>query len=44
MERRIQMIELKDIDKTFSDIHAIDHISGTIHNGMIFGLIQTSTP
>lgn len=42
MERRIQMIELKDIDKTFSDIHAIDHISGTIHNGMIFGLIGSN--
>ncbi|HJC37815.1 MAG TPA: ABC transporter ATP-binding protein [Candidatus Mediterraneibacter faecigallinarum] len=36
------MIELKNLDKTFHDIHAVDHISGTIRDGMVFGLIGSN--
>ena len=36
------MIELKDLDKTFNDIHAADHITGTIQDGMVFGLIGSN--
>ena len=28
------MIELREADKTFRDIHAADHISTTIQDGM----------
>lgn len=36
------MIELKNIDKTFRDVHAIDHISATIHDNLIFGLVGSN--
>lgn len=36
------MIELKNIDKTFQGIHAIDHISASIKDGMIFGLVGSN--
>lgn len=36
------MIELNNIDKTFRNIHAIDHISGKIDEGMVFGLIGSN--
>ena len=36
------MIELKNLDKTFRDIHAVDHISGSIREGMVFGLIGSN--
>ena len=36
------MIELKDLDKTFHDIHAADHVTGTIRDGMVFGLIGSN--
>ena len=36
------MIELKNLDKTFQDIHAADHISGSIRDGMVFGLIGSN--
>ena len=36
------MIELKGLDKTFNDIHAADHITGTIQDGMVFGLIGSN--
>ena len=32
------MIELKDLDKTFQNIHAVDHVTGVIREGMVFGL------
>lgn len=36
------MIELKNLNKTFNDIHAVDHITGTIRDGMVFGLIGSN--
>lgn len=36
------MIELKNLDKTFQDIHAADHISGSIRDSMVFGLIGSN--
>ena len=36
------MIEMKELDKTFEDIHAVDHITGTIRDGMVFGLIGSN--
>ena len=36
------MIELKDLDKTFHNIHAVDHVTGTIREGMVFGLIGSN--
>lgn len=36
------MIELKNLDKTFQDVHAIDHISATIHDNLIFGLVGSN--
>ena len=36
------MIELKDLNKTFNDVHAADHITGTIRDGMVFGLIGSN--
>lgn len=36
------MIELKDVDKTLGGIHASSHISGTIREGMVFGLIGSN--
>ena len=36
------MIEFKNLDKTFHDIHAVDHISGTIRDSMVFGLIGSN--
>ncbi len=36
------MIETRDITKTFDDIRAVDHISLTIRNGMVFGLIGSN--
>lgn len=36
------MIELKDLDKTFHNIHAVDYVTGTIREGMVFGLIGSN--
>ena len=36
------MIELKNIDKTFQNIHAIDHVTASISEGMIFGLVGSN--
>lgn len=36
------MIELKNVDKTLGDIHAVNHISGTIREGLVFGLIGSN--
>lgn len=36
------MIELKTLDKTFQMIHASDHITATIPDGMVFGLIGSN--
>ena len=36
------MIELKDLDKTFHNIHDVDHVTGTIREGMVFGLIGSN--
>ncbi|HJB94312.1 MAG TPA: ABC transporter ATP-binding protein [Candidatus Mediterraneibacter intestinigallinarum] len=36
------MIELNDLDKTFHNIHAVDHVTGTIREGMVFGLIGSN--
>lgn len=41
-ERRIQMIELKDVDKSFQDIHALNHVTSIIQEGMVFGLIGSN--
>lgn len=38
------MIELKTLDKTFQMIHASDHITATIPDGMAFGLIGQTEP
>ena len=38
----INMIELREADKTFRDIHAADHISTTMQDGMVFGLIGSN--
>ena len=36
------MIELNNIDKHFRDIHAADHITASIKEGMIFGLVGSN--
>ena len=36
------MIELKNVDKTLGGVHAVDHVSGTIREGMVFGLIGSN--
>ena len=36
------MIELKNVDKTLGGVHAVDHVSGTIWEGMVFGLIGSN--
>lgn len=36
------MIELNNIDKTFQNIHALDHITASIKEGMIFGLVGSN--
>lgn len=36
------MIELKNVDKTFRNIHAVDHVTGTVREGMVFGLIGSN--
>ncbi len=36
------MIELKDVDKSFQDIHALNHVTSTIQEGMVFGLIGSN--
>ena len=36
------MIELKDVDKKFPDVHAVDHITTSIRDGMVFGLIGSN--
>ncbi len=36
------MIELTNIDKTFQDVHAIDHISAVIQDNLIFGLVGSN--
>ena len=33
------MIELKNVDKKFQDIHAADQITASIQDGLIFGLV-----
>jgi len=32
------MIEIKDVDKTFGTVQAVDHITAMIQEGMVFGL------
>lgn len=36
------MIELKNIDKTFQNIHAIDHLNASIKEGLVFGLVGSN--
>jgi len=36
------LIELKNVDKTLGGVHAVDHVSGTIREGMVFGLIGSN--
>ena len=36
------MIELKNVDKTLGGVHAVDHVSGKIREGMVFGLIGSN--
>lgn len=36
------MIELKNVDKSFQDIHAADHITASVKEGMIFGLVGSN--
>ena len=36
------MIELKNIDKSFNKVHAIDHMSADIKDGLIFGLVGSN--
>lgn len=36
------MIELKNLDKTFRMIHASDHVTTSIQDGMVFGLIGSN--
>lgn len=36
------MIEIKDVSKSFEDIKAVDHVSVTIKEGNVFGLIGTN--
>ena len=36
------MIELKNVDKTLGGVPAVDHVSGTIREGMVFGLIGSN--
>ena len=36
------MIELKNLDKTFRGIHAVNHVSGSIREGMVFSLIGSN--
>lgn len=36
------MIELKNVDKKFKDIHAADQITASIQDGLIFGLVGSN--
>lgn len=36
------MIELKNADKTFRNVHAVDHVTAQIRDGMVFGLIGSN--
>ena len=36
------MIVLKNLDKTFQNVHAIDHMNASIKEGMIFGLVGSN--
>ena len=36
------MIQVKNVSKTFDDVKAIDHISLTIPNGIVFGMLGTN--
>lgn len=36
------MIELKNVDKTFQDTHAVNHVTASISEGMIFGLVGSN--
>lgn len=36
------MIELKNVDKKFQDIHAADQITASIQDGLIFGLVGSN--
>ncbi len=36
------MIELKNVDKKFQDIHAADHITASVRDGLIFGLVGSN--
>ncbi len=38
----MQMIELKNVDKKFRDIQAADHITASVREGMIFGLVGSN--
>src|SRR5699024_11204188 len=35
-------IELKNVDKKFQDIHAADHITASVRDGLIFGLVGSN--
>ena len=36
------MIELKCLDKTFRHIHAVDHVTAAVQDGMVFGLVGSN--
>ena len=36
------MIQIKNVSKTFGDIKAVDQISLTIPNGIVFGMLGTN--
>ena len=36
------MIELKNVDKKFQDIHAADNITASVRDGLIFGLVGSN--
>ena len=36
------MIELKNLDKIFRHIHAVDHVTAQIQSGMVFGLVGSN--
>ena len=38
----MQLIELKNVDKKFRDIQAADHITASVREGMIFGLVGSN--
>lgn len=38
------MIEVKNLEKSFGNIKAIDRVNATIEEGHVFGLIGTNVP